>query len=256
MSALVSKPSAISWAAPLAGIGITVFAWWLLVAALGADSLMAQRFSPENTFDSVVKLASGHEIWVHSYYSLKRVVLGLLLALGIGIPLGLVFGISRKFANTFSTTFQFLRMVSPLSWMPIAVIALGVGEAPVVFLLTFAAVWPIILNVSTGVHAIDPQWLLLADSVGANRLERLMHIIAPAIATHLLTGVRLSIGLIWIVLVPAEMLGVSDGLGYFVLDTRDRMEYGELMATIIFIGTLGFILDWSARYLHKRWIGS
>lgn len=256
MSASVSKFSAVSRAAPLVGIGITVFAWWLLVATLGADSLMAQRFTPENTFDSLLKLASGSEIWVHSYYSLKRVVSGLVLALMVGVPLGLIFGISKKFADTFSTTFQFLRMVSPLSWMPIAVIALGVGEAPVIFLLTFAAVWPIILNVSTGVHAIDPQWLLLADSVGANRRERLFQVIAPAIATHLLTGVRLSIGLIWIVLVPAEMLGVSAGLGYFILDTRDRMEYGELMATIVYIGALGFLLDWSVRYLHKRWVGA
>ena len=146
-----------------------------------------------------------------------------------------------------------MRMISPLSWMPLAVMTLGVGEAPVVFLIAFAAVWPIVLNVAAGIQAIDPLWLTLADSLGANRPERLWRITVPAIACHLLTGIRLSIGLIWVVLVPAEMLGVNAGLGYFILDTRDRMAYGELMATILFIGLIGFVLDWLARQAHRHW---
>ncbi|HEX5392431.1 MAG TPA: ABC transporter permease subunit, partial [Rhodocyclaceae bacterium] len=132
---------------------------------------------------------------------------------------------------------------------------LGVGEAPVVFLLAFTATWPIVLNVAAGVAAIDKQWITLAESMGATRTERLWHVTVPAIAAHLLTGIRLAIGLIWVVLVPAEMLGVNAGLGYFILDTRDRMAYGELMASILFIGLLGFLLDWLARWAHRRWAG-
>lgn len=137
---------------------------------------------------------------------------------------------------------------------------LGLGLAVVLWWAAcrsacWSAAWPIVLNVAAGIAAIDPQWLTLADSLGASRRERLWQVTVPAIASHLLTGIRLAIGLIWVVLVPAEMLGVNAGLGYFILDTRDRMAYGELMATILFIGLLGFALDWLVRWAHRRWAG-
>lgn len=240
---------------PLVGLGLAVVLWWLAVHQLGSQSLMAARFSPENTWAAALELARGPDVWLHTWASLQRVAFGLGLGLLVGVPLGLLAGSLATFNHLTSTLFQFLRMISPLSWMPVAVMVLGVGEAPVVFLLAFTAVWPIILNVAAGIAAIDPQWLTLADSLGANRRERLWRVTVPAIAAHLLTGIRLAIGLIWVVLVPAEMLGVNAGLGYFILDTRDRMAYGELMATILFIGLLGFLLDWLARLAHRRWQG-
>lgn len=241
---------------PLSGLGLAVALWWLAVHQLGSQSLLAARFSPESTWAALLALAAGGDIRQHALASLQRVAFGLGLALLLGVPLGLLVGSLATFHRLSSTLFQFLRMISPLSWMPVAVMVLGVGEAPVVFLLAFTAVWPIILNVAAGIAAIDPQWLTLADSLGANRRERLWHVTIPAIAAHLLTGIRLAIGLIWVVLVPAEMLGVNAGLGYFILDTRDRMAYGELMATILFIGLLGFLLDWLVRWTHRRWNGA
>lgn len=244
----------VAW--PLLGLALAVALWWLAIRVAGAGSPMAARFAPESTWQALLELTSARDIWLHAWASLRRVALGLLFALVLGVPLGLLVGSWRRFDRLTSATFQFLRMISPLSWMPIAVMVLGVGEAPVVFLVAFAATWPIVLNVAAGIRAIDPLWLTLAQSLGANRRERLWHITAPAIATQLLTGIRLAIGLIWVVLVPAEMLGVNAGLGYFILDTRDRMSYGELMATILFIGMLGFLLDWLARYAHRYWIGA
>lgn len=145
-------------------------------------------------------------------------------------------------------------MVSPLSWMPLAVMALGVGEAPVVFLLTFAAVWPIVLNTAAGVMALDRSWLQLAHSLSATRTEVVLRIVLPGIVAHVLTGFRLALGIGWIVLVPAEMLGVSAGMGYFILDTRDRLAYDELTAGIVVIGALGFTLDLLARRISARWL--
>ena len=146
-------------------------------------------------------------------------------------------------------------MISPLSWMPIAVMVFGIGDAPIYFLLSFAAVWPVILNTAAGVKQLNPQWLLLARSLSAPRTEVLFRIVLPGIMGHILTGVRLAIGIIWIVLVPCEMLGVTSGLGYFILDTRDRLAYSELMAVIVLIGALGFALDSLAQRLHRRWSG-
>lgn len=101
---------------------------------------------------------------------------------------------------------------------------------------------------------LDPNWLLLARSLSATRGEIVFRVILPGITADILTGVRLAIGIIWIVLVPAERLGVSAGLGYFILDTRDRLAYPELMAAIVLIGRLGFVLDYLARSAHARWL--
>lgn len=240
---------------PLAGLGLAIAFWWVAVHVFGSQSVMASRFSPEKTGQALLELAGGADIWRNALASLQRVASGLILALLLGIPLGLLVGSLARINQLTSMLFQFLRMISPLSWMPVAVMVLGVGEAPVIFLLAFTAIWPIVLNVAAGIAAIDPQWLTLANSLGASRSERLWQVTVPAIAAHLLTGIRLAIGLIWVVLVPAEMLGVNAGLGYFILDTRDRMAYGELMATILVIGLFGFALDWLVRWAHQRWSG-
>ncbi|MCX8099256.1 MAG: ABC transporter permease [Casimicrobiaceae bacterium] len=240
-----------SW--PLLGVLLTLALWWAAASLLAGSSPLAAQFSPQQALDAARELFVRGEVFEHTFLSLRRVLVGLMLALALGVPLGLLIGALPRFRAATTPTFQFLRMISPLSWMPIAVMALGVGEAPVIFLLACAGVWPIALNVAAGVAAIDPAWLSLARSLGANARERIVRVILPATAGHLLTGVRLAIGLIWIVLVPAEMLGVSAGLGYFILDTRDRMAYGELMATVLLIGACGYTLDALARSAHARW---
>jgi len=238
---------------PLAGVLAILIPWWLATGPLFGPSPMAAQFSPAATWGAAVRLLVSGELWPHTGASLRRVAVGLAAALAVGVPLGLLVGVSRGFERATSLSFQFLRMVSPLSWMPLAVMVLGIGDAPVHFLLAFAAVWPIVLNVAAGVAAIDPRWLRLARSLSAGRRETLFGIIVPAILGHLLTGLRLAIGLIWIVLVPAEMLGVQAGLGYYILDARDRLAYGELLAVILYIGLLGYLLDHGARALHRRW---
>jgi NitT/TauT family transport system permease protein len=185
--------------------------------------------------------------------SLRRVMVSLACSLLLGVPIGIAVGSSRIFDQTTGTAFQFLRMISPLSWMPIAVMAFGIGDAPIYFLLTVTAVWPIILNTSAGVRALDPQWHLVAHSLSATRFEKLWHFTIPGIAGQVLTGIRVAIGMIWILLIPCEMLGVTSGLGYYILDTRDRLAYSELMATIVLIGILGFGLDLLAQKLQNAW---
>lgn len=238
----------------LGGLGLMVlFAlWWLATGAFGAGGGFVARFSPAATLPVLGGFLLYPDIWVHVAVSLKRVLVGLVLALAIGVPVGLLVGLSRRLENTTSPAFQFLRMTSPLSWMPIAIMAFGVGDLPIYFLLAFAAVWPILLNTAVGVRNLDPHWLLLGRSLAATRWETLVHIIVPGVLGHVLTGVRLAIGISWIVLVPCEMLGVQAGLGYFILDTRDRLAYPELMATVLLIGMIGFLLDLAARAIAGR----
>jgi NitT/TauT family transport system permease protein len=143
-------------------------------------------------------------------------------------------------------------MTSPLAWMPLAIIILGVGDRPVCFLIAVAAVWPIIINTAHGVRGVNPQWIKVVRMLGGNDRSVLVRAVIPAILPEVLNGVRISVGVSWIVLVPAEMLGVSSGLGYYLLDTRDRFNYGELMAVIMVIGFYGFLSDLLIRFAQRN----
>ena len=247
---LTSPPRALL---PLWGIGLGLLLWWLFTSPLWHSNPILNDFSPERSFVALLQLFVGGEIMPHILTSCRRVLVGLVLASAIGVPLGVLIGLYRSLESALSALFQFLRMISPLSWMPLAVMVLGIGDLPVYFLLTVAAIWPILLNTAAGVNAVDRSWLTLARSLCATRGETVFQIILPAILSHLLTGFRLAIGIIWIVLVPAEMLGVSAGLGYYILDTRDRLAYSELMAVILVIGAIGYLLDWGLRLAHRSW---
>ncbi|XGV97716.1 MAG: ABC transporter permease [Leptolyngbya sp. BL-A-14] len=238
---------------PLLGLAGGIALWWLMTTPLWHNDPIVADFSPERTIAALIQLLSTGTILPHIQTSLRRVLIGLTTAIAIGIPLGLLVGLSRPLEQSTSALFQFIRMISPLSWMPIAVMVLGIGDLPVYFLLTIAAVFPILLNTTAGVHAVDRRWLLLARSLCATQWETTLRVIIPAIAAHVLTGLRLAIGIIWLVLVPAEMLGVSAGLGYYILDTRDRLAYPELMAVILIIGAIGYGLDSSLRFAHQQW---
>jgi NitT/TauT family transport system permease protein len=232
------------------GLAVLVVLWWTGTDVIAGSDSFVRHFSPTSAFGSLARLVTHSDLPIHLVVSLRRVLVGLGLALLIGVPLGLAVGSYRLLNAATSPAFQFLRMISPLSWMPIAVMVFGLGDRPIYFLLTFAAVWPILLNTAEGVKRLEPSWLRLATSLSATRWEVLYHVILPGVLGHVLTGLRLAIGIVWIVLVPCEMLGVSAGLGYFILDTRDRLAYSELAAMVLIIGLLGFLLDAGARGLY------
>lgn len=242
------------WSLPIAGLVIATGLWALGTASLSARMPIAEAFAPWPSALALRQMLGSADLWAHVATSLQRVGVGLGLAVLTGVPIGMLVGTSRVLARSTTPVFQFLRMVSPLSWMPLAVMVLGVGDAPVYFLLAFAAVWPVLLSTASGVARLDVNWLALARSLSATRWEVATRVILPGITADILTGIRLAIGVIWIVLVPAEMLGVSSGLGYFILDTRDRLAYSELMAAIVLVGFLGFALDHLARWAHARWL--
>lgn len=235
------------------GLLVLLVLWSLAVRSLEARLPLAALFGPGATLASLQELLANGELNADIIASLRRVGVSLVLALAAGIPVGLAVGSCRLFAAGSSASFQFLRMISPLSWMPIAVMAFGIGDAPIYFLLAVTAVWPVILNTAAGVRQLDRCWLTLGRSLSATRTEMLLKIVLPGVLGHILAGVRIAIGMIWILLVPCEMLGVTSGLGYFVLDTRDRLAYSELMAVVLFIGLLGWLLDSAAQGLHRRW---
>ena len=142
----------------------------------------------------------------------------------------------------------FLRMVSPLSWAPVAVIALGIGDRPVIALVAATTVWPILASTAEGVASVDPGHALVARALGASRSERIRTVTVPAVRPRVLSGLRMAIGIGWVVLVPAEMLGVTSGLGYQILNAKDQLAYHQITALILVIGTIGYAVDLVARW--------
>nr|WP_246190320.1 ABC transporter permease [Pandoraea captiosa] len=240
----------------MAGLVGIVAIWWLGIALFTTTGSLASQFSPAAALHALPDLIRDEQLGRHIAASLRRIAVGLAWAIALGVPLGFLIGRVRWLDKALTPSLQFLRMVSPLSWMPIAVMSLGVGDPAVYFLLAFAALWPLVMSTSAGVTHIDRRWVQLGESLAATRWEMLWHVYVPGIAAHVLTGVRLAIGILWIVLVPAEMLGVNAGLGYLILDTRDRLAYSELTAVILVIGVLGFALDWAARFVYRRFSGA
>jgi len=239
---------------PLLGIiGLLVLWWfggWLI--ANDPDTEAFAAFAPAPTFDALIYLISSGGIWETIGSSLYRILIGLLWGIGIGVPVGVLIGYFTRAMQVSNVPFQFLRMISPLAWMPIAVLAFESWDAAIIFLIVMASVWPIIFSTAHGVKRIDPNWFKVARNLGASGPQMLKRIIMPAIMMDVMAGIRLAVGVAWVVLVPAEYLGVTSGLGYAINDARDTLEYDTLAAVVIVIGVIGYGLDWICAQLLQR----
>lgn len=229
----------------LVGVCILLVLWWIggwIVASNPATSNFAD-FAPAPTLERLWDMLRSGEATRMTVPSLLRIGGGLAWAIAVGVPFGILIGRFRTVREASSIPFQFLRMISPLAWMPIAVMAFATWNAAIIFLVGVAAVWPVLFSTAHGFRRIDPAWFKVARNLGARPWHMLFTIILPAIAQDTFTGIRLAVGVAWIVLVPAEFLGVTSGLGYAINDARDTLEYDRLAATVVIIGIIGFLLD-------------
>jgi NitT/TauT family transport system permease protein len=222
---------------------IAVGTWWWATTTVWAGNPVLARMSPPDVVPTLWDHLAGGGGVEDVRTSLVRLVTGILVAACIGIPLGLALGASSALEHATLPLVNFLRMISPLAWAPIVIVALGVGGGPVIFLVAVTAVWPLALGTAAGVRAVSPAWHDVARSLGASRRERVRLVTVPAIRANVLTSLRLALGVGWIVLVPAEMLGVDSGLGYSLLNARDQLDYSLLAANVLLIGITGFLLD-------------
>jgi NitT/TauT family transport system permease protein len=230
---------------PAAGILIMLGLWWLggWIIANNPDTESFADFAPAPAFSRLIDLVTSGYIIEASVPSLQRIGNGLLWAVMIGVPVGVAIGLFARMRELTHVPFQFLRMISPLAWMPIAVMAFATWDSAIVFLIAIAAIWPIVFSTAQGVRRIDPLWFKVAKNLGAGGTQMLWRIILPAIGQDVFAGIRLAVGVAWIVLVPAEYLGVTSGLGYAINDARDTLEYDTLAAMVVIIGVIGFFLD-------------
>ncbi|WP_022917673.1 ABC transporter permease [Ruania albidiflava] len=246
--AVVGGRARTRWLARAGVLAVVVGLWWLSTQVVFASNEVVSRMGPWAAATELVEQLGQPETWQAISVSLGRLLAGLALALVVGAPLGLLLGSSRLAEHATAPVVQLARMTSPLAWAPLVIVLLGSGGSAVVTLVALAATWPIVLGTSAGRRSIDQGALEVARTLGATWAERVRTVIAPGVAVHLRTSVRVALGISWVVLVPAEMFGVTNGLGYAVLNARDNIDYEALAATMLLIGIVGYLLDVLARY--------
>ena len=238
----------------LVGLTVLLGLWWLgiyLITLDPAKSTFAE-FAPLSAFQALPTLWRDGTIPDALESTGYRLGTGLFLAILVGVPIGILMGQVRWFQRLTNVPFQFMRMISPLSWEPIAVVVFAGWNEAIVFLIAIAAVWPIAFATASGLAKVDPAWFKVARNLGAKPWHMVSRIILPAIMFDVITGIRLALGVAWIVVIPAEFLGVTSGFGYAIQDARESLEYANLMAMILMIGIVGFVLDTLCVMLIKR----
>lgn len=239
----------------VAGLAILFALWWIGIKFLTDSPAMSYfaSFGPVPAFRAIPSMWHDGLIQKSVWASGYRLGAGMLIAIAIGAPIGVLMGRIQIFRELSNSPFQLLRMISPLSWEPIAVIVFAGWDSAIIFLIAIAAVWPVMFATAAGLAKVDPAWFKVARNLGASRWHALTQIIMPAITFDVLTGIRLALGVAWIVLVPAEFFGVTSGLGYAIEDAREGLNYDQLMAMVVVIGAIGFLLDWFLVSLIKRY---
>lgn len=175
--------------------------------------------------------------------SLRRVLLGFAIGSAIAIPAGILIGLSEVTSRAFDPFIQILKPVSPLAWLPLGLGLLKDSEATALFVIAITSIWPTLINTKFGVSNVDPTYLDVAHTLGASRWRILTKVILPAAAPYIVSGLRISIGIAWLVIVAAEILVGGAGIGYFVWNEWNNLKITSIITAIIVIGVVGLLLD-------------
>lgn len=182
-------------------------------------------------------------IGVQLYYSLARVMAGFILALIIAVPLGFLIGMSELWSKAINPYVQILKPISPLAWLPVALYLIKDAEQASIFVIFICSVWPMLINTAFGVANVKKDWLNIARTLELNNFKTAFKVILPAAAPTIVTGMRISIGIAWLVIVAAEMVIGGVGVGYFVWNEWNGLNLASMIFAIFVIGIVGFILD-------------
>ncbi len=186
-------------------------------------------------------------------HSLGRVGLGFFLAALVAIPMGFVIGMSPLLRKAFDPFIQVLKPISPLAWMPLALYTIKDSSISGIFVIFICSVWPMLINTAFGVASVKREWLNVASTLAVNPLRKAFQVILPAAAPTILTGMRISMGIAWLVIVAAEMLVGGTGIGYFVWNEWNNLSLPNVIFAIGVIGVVGMMLDLAFAKL-QQWV--
>jgi ABC-type nitrate/sulfonate/bicarbonate transport system, permease component len=239
---------------PLGVAAIALVAWHCGVRLLRSDLFP----TPLDVVRGIVELAQAGLLLKYIVASLFRVTWGFGLAVLIGVPLGLVLGWYSRFYAALNPLLQILRPISPIAWIPLAILWFGVTDAAPIFLIFLASVFPITVASCAAVHNMQPVYVRAARNFGLGTVALFRQVIFRACLPQILTGLRIALGIAWLVVVAAEMIAVNSGLGYLIIDARNAgKRYDLVVAGMVLIGLIGLGLDYLVRQLEKfdevRW---
>jgi NitT/TauT family transport system permease protein len=239
---------------PLVVLGLVIAAWWAVVRSTESPIFP----TPWQVVTGALELVEDGTLWEHIGASLFRVGVGFGLAVLVAVPLGLWMGWVGGAYRTFNPIFQMLRPISPIAWIPIAILWFGVGDVSPIFLIFISSVFPMIVQTTSGVHTIERRYLRAAANFGVSRAVLFRQVVIPAVLPEIIIGMRIGIGVAWLVVVAAEMIALRSGLGYLIMDSRNAgNRYDLVIASMIIIGLIGLLLDSSTRLLERlktvRW---
>jgi nitrate/nitrite transport system permease protein len=241
---------------PLCGFAAVIGIWYLS-SATWAKELPNPTKTWQASKDYVIKPFEkrgemDQGILRFTWYSLILVAKGYTLALLIGTPLGFLLGMSKLFTKSFDPIIQILRPVSPLAWLPLGLVLFQNSKPAALFTIAICAMWPTVLNTAMGVRAIPQDYLNVARVLRLSPAKRFFKVLVPATLPYMFTGFRLSLGIAWLVIVAAEMLTGSPGLGGFLWQEYNSLVYSHILLSVLAIGLIGFALDRLMSVIERR----
>lgn len=248
------KPHVQAIVLPLVVMAMLIGAWHAMVKYSGSDIFP----TPGQVALGVVELAEKGVLLKYIVASLFRVFWGFGLAMMVGIPMGLMMGWYGPAFRAFNPMVQVLRPISPIAWIPVAILWFGIDDRAPVFLIFLASVFPICTASVAAVRNIPVVYLRAAQNFGVSGPSLFMRILFPGALPQIITGLRIALGVAWLVVVAAEMIAVDSGLGYLIIDARNAgKRYDLVVAGMVLIGLIGLILDLAVRRLERldevRW---
>ena len=228
--------------------------WWAVVKYTGSPIFPG----PWDVVLGTVSLAGDGLLVHHIAASVMRVAVGYTLAAALAIPLGVAMGWYPGVHRALNPVIQMLRPISPIAWIPLAILWFGVGNTSPIFLIALSSFFPMVVGTIAGVHAVERQFIRAAENFGITGMKLLRQVVIPAAMAQIVTGMRIALGVAWLVVVAAEMVAINSGLGYLIIDSRNAgNRYDLVVAGMMFIGVIGFGLDWLMRRLERvdevRW---
>lgn len=190
-------------------------------------------------------------IGIQLAYSIARVLGGFFLAAVVAIPLGFMIGMSRMVFSALDPFIQVLKPISPLAWMPLALFTLKDSGVSAIFVIFVCSIWPMLINTAFGVASVRKEWLDVSKTLEVRPFRKAIQVILPAAAPTIMTGMRISIGIAWLVIVAAEMLVGGTGIGYFVWNEWNNLSISNILTAILMIGVIGMLLDLVFARLQK-----
>ena len=232
-------------------ISALIAIWWAAVAA--TQSVIFP--TPWAVDTGTLELLKDGTLRRHIGASLMRVGAGFGLAVCVAVPLGLWMGWVAGAYRTLNPLFQILRPISPIAWIPIAILWFGVGDASPIYLIFISSVFPMVVQTTVGVHTIEKRYLRAAENFGVSRRTLFRQVVIPAVLPQIIVGMRIGLGVAWLVVVAAEMIALRSGLGYMIMDSRNAgNRYDLVIAGMIIIGLIGLSLDTTMRALEgTKW---